>query len=323
MVDDKPVDDKPVDDKPTDAAPPSADAGAPPLDPHEMVQQYMRDTFPHLHHITQHPYHQHMVKQFAMDEPAAADDAPVGEPSATPAEDAERDQPPLQNAAFPSATNTFMPGKKDKDQEPMQNSRATDTTAAATQTPPAAPAKTEPSQFARDIQAQQYSRLAETVGELVKTVQALNEKIDNKDRESAQSLHFARCEAAVQDLVHKHNRIVEDPDGVLARLKAVAPDKLQDEVLFFAKNLPHDIAGISRDGGFIRTSAAPANGFTADEPDEDPLTGELSQRRAAQVLAYQRDHNLWSPAEYEKAKKECPKNYRLAKPPVGDSPRRN
>lgn len=288
----------------------------------EKVQQYMRDVFPHLHHITQHPFHGDMVKQYAMNAPGEDDDAaPVGEPNATPAEDAEN-QPPIQNAAFPSATNTGMPGGGKKEEEPMQHARTP--AAAPAATPPSAPAaatapnKSEPSQFARDIQAQQYSRLAEMFEGLVKEVRDLKSTIETKERDSAQALHFARCEQAVQDLVHKHNRIVEDPDGILARLKAVAPDKLQDEVLFFAKNLSHDIAGLSRDGGFVRTPAAPNNGFSAPEADEDPQTGQMSPRRAAQVLQYQRDKNLWD--DPEKAKKECPKNYPLARAPLGDAP---
>lgn len=296
----------------------------PDADHAEKALQYMRDTFPHLHHITQHPFHADMVKQYARDEEDDPQDsaAPIGQPSATPAEDADKDQPPIQNAAaFPSATNTCMPG--DKDKKTMQNARTPAADAAAAPAPQAtvpAAAPAQPSQFARDVQAQQYSRLAEMVEGLTKDLRDLKSSIESKDRDSAQALHFARCEAAVHELVHTHNRIVEDPDGVLARLKAVAPDKLQEEVLFFAKSLPHDIAGLSRDDGFVRTAAMPQNGFTQEEPDEDPQTGDLSRYRAAQVLQYQRDHNLWD--DFEKAKKECPKNYRAAKAPVGDSPAR-
>lgn len=310
----------PMIDQPSDTTPQEPDH-------HEKVQQYMRDVMPHFHHITQHPFHAEMVKQYARDaddDVNPDDEAPVGEPNATPAEDAEGDQPPVQNAAaFPSATNTFMPTAGKKKDEPMQNAR---TPAAATPAAAVSPAPTkdQPSPFARDIQTQQYSRLAETLDgfmkEIRKEIGELKSGIETKERQSAEVLHFARCEQAVSDLVNKHNRIVEDPDGLLTRLKAVAPDKLQDEVLFFAKSLPADIAGLSRDAGFIRTPVAPGNGFTQPEPEENPETGELSPRRASQVFAFQRDHNLWGDEGYEKAKKECPKNYRLAAPLVGDSP---
>lgn len=321
--------DQPNETPETPEAPPEADHG-------EMVHQFMRDTMPYLHHITQHPHYGHMVSQYARDaedDVNPDDQAPVGEPNATPAEDAEGDQPPVQNGAFPSATNTFMPGNgKKEDKEPMQNARTpNDAAPATTQTPPAttpapaaapaAPNKaaTEPSQFARDIQAQQYSRLAEGFEALMKKVDALTEKLETKDRESAQALHFSRCAAGVQALIHQHNRIVEDPDFILENLKATPADKLDEQVLKFAKILPHDIAGLSRDSGFVRTPASPNNGFTAPEPDEDEV-GQLSPHRSAQVFQYQRDRNLWGDEGFEKAKKECPKNYRAAQAPKLDSP---
>lgn len=262
----------------------------------ERDMQFMRDCVPHMHAIHSHPDFEHVSKRYARtEEPEpepGADGAPVGEPSATPAEDAAKAEP-IQNAAYPSATNGGLPNDKKPETPPMQNAR-----------------DTKPSTVAHDVTALQYSRLATVMESLVKKVDGLEQKLESKDRESQESLHFSRCEGAMKDLVSLHNRHIEDPEWVFGILKGTPADKLDEQVQKFARSLPGDIVQFSRQG-FITT---PTLERGVNKPTEtDP------NYRAAQVLAYQRDNNLWDDAE--KAAKDCPANYRVAIPPMGNSPR--
>lgn len=74
-----------------------ADGGEP---THDELQQFAR-------HIFSHPHAAKCVKHYAMEDAPPADD--LGDPTDPPDADA-----PIQNAAFPSSTNTGLPGGKAK-----------------------------------------------------------------------------------------------------------------------------------------------------------------------------------------------------------------
>lgn len=249
-------------DMPTDTPP----AAPPAMDDHEMTEQYMRDCLPHIHAIASHPHHGAMVQKYM----AQPEPAPVGTPDSSPAEDLEKkDEPPIQNAAQPSATNGSMP-------KPIERAGSTDD---------------EVKRMQREQEAIKFSRLESRLDALEKE----NKQLQDERKQDA--IKFARSESenVAKQLVYEGFDI--DIPTEVDRMAPMTPDqraKHADYVRQYHRKAPVDVAPfVGR-----RDPVTPAMGGV----DDDTATA----KHEMEVLQFQRKHKgmTWEQAEEAIAKKK-------------------